>query len=183
MKQYPTLTTERLILRPFRLADAPDVERLAGAREIAENTLHIPYPYPEGAAAQWIAMHGQRFEEEKQVTLAITLKEGGELIGAISLILELAHDKGEIGYWIGMPYWSRGYTTEAARAVVQYGFQEWSLHRVEAFHFTRNPSSGRVLQKLGMRHEGTLRGDIKKWGEYVDTEMYGILRDEWRLSS
>ena len=179
MTQLPTLTTERLILRPFRLADAPDVQRLAGAREIAENTLLVPHPYPDGVAADWISTHQARLDEEKEVSLAITLRETGELAGAMGLVLKLAHDKGEIGYWIGMPYWGRGYATEAGRAIVRYGFDQWSLHRVEAFHFTRNPASGRVLQKLGMRHEGTLRGDTKKWGEYLDTEMYGVLRSEW----
>ena len=179
MRTFPTLTTDRLILRPFRLADAPDVQRLAGAREIAENTLMIPHPYPDGAAAEWIALHQKLFDEEKEVVLAITVRESGELAGTIGLMLKLLHDKAEIGYWIGMPYWGRGYATEAARAIVKYGFEEWSLHRVEALHFTRNPGSGRVLQKLGMRHEGTARGDIKKWGEYVDTALYGVLRDEW----
>ena len=180
MKQLPTLTTERLVLRPFRLADAPHVQRLAGAREIAENTLHIPHPYPDGAAEGWIALHQQLFDEQKEVVLAITVREGGELAGTIGLMLKLLHDKAEIGYWIGLPYWGRGYATEAARAVLRYGFDEWSLHRIEAFHFARNPSSGRVMQKLGMRHEGTMRGDIKKWGEYQDTLMYGVLREEWQ---
>lgn len=179
MRELPTLVTERLVLRPFRLEDAPAVQRLAGAREIAENTLLVPHPYPDGVAEDWISTHPQRLEEEKEVTLAITLRESGEVMGAIGLVLKLAHDKAEIGYWIGMPYWGRGYTTEAARAIIQYGFDEWSLHRIEAFHFARNPASGRVLQKLGMRHEGTMRGDLKKWGEYLDTEMYGVLREEW----
>jgi RimJ/RimL family protein N-acetyltransferase len=178
MKQFPVLTTPRLVLRPFTLDDAPAVQRLASAREVAEGTLTIPHPYPDGAAAEWIATHPARFEEEKDLVLAITVRETGEVAGAMGLILKLDHDKVELGYWVGVPFWGRGYATEAARAMIRYGLEEWPLHRIEAFHFSRNPASGRVMQKLGLRHEGTLRGETKKWGEYLDIEVYGALRGE-----
>jgi RimJ/RimL family protein N-acetyltransferase len=178
MKQFPVLTTDRLLLRPFTLEDAPVVQRLASAREVAESTLSIPHPYPEGAAAEWIALHQPRFDEDKELLLAITVRETDEVAGAMALILKLQHDKAELGYWIGVPYWGRGYATEAAQAMMRYGFREWPLNRIEAFHFSRNPASGRVMQKLGMKHEGTLREDTKKWGEHLDIEVYGVLRRE-----
>ncbi len=80
----------------------------------------------------------------------------------------------------GRRRWGRGFATEAAKAVVQYGFDRLVLHRIYAEHFTRNASSGRVLQKIGMRHEGTMRQAHKKWGEYLDTELYAILRSDLR---
>ncbi len=107
------LATERLLLRPFVLDDAPAVQRLVSAYEIAENTLLIPHPYPEGAAADWIARHGKTANNH---TFAITLD--GEAIGAIGLDVQPEHDRGEIGYWLGLPYWGRGYMTEAGRAVL-----------------------------------------------------------------
>jgi ribosomal-protein-alanine N-acetyltransferase len=170
------LMTPRLLLRPFTAGDAPVVQRLCAAREIAENTLLIPHPYPDGAAAGWISKHG---ENPNSHVFAITLRDGGELLGAIGLDVTPAHDRGEIGYWMGVPYWSRGYVTEAARAVVGWAFEELGLKRVFAQHFTRNPASGRVMQKIGMKHEGSLRQHDKKWDQYVDVEVYGILRDEW----
>src|SRR3954453_17094331 len=107
------LATERLLLRPFTLDDAPSVQRLVSAYEIAENTLLIPHPYPDGAAAEWIAKHDKT---PKNPVFAIALD--GEAIGAIGLDVAPDHDRGEIGYWIGVPYWGRGYMTEAAHAVL-----------------------------------------------------------------
>ena len=102
------------------------------------------------------------------------------MIGAIGVVVRPQHDKGELGYWIGEPYWGRGFATEAAGAIIRYGFETFDLNRLSAVHFARNPASGRVLQKNGMRHEGSLRQDLKKWDEYVDVEVYGILRSEWK---
>lgn len=171
------IATERLLLRSFTAADAPAVQSLASAYEIAESTLLIPHPYPEGAAAEWIAKQGT---SPNHHVFAITLRDSGEVIGAIGMDLTPEHDRGEIGYWIGVPYWNRGYVTEAARAVVGWGFESLGLNRVIAQHFTRNPASGRVMQKIGMKHEGSLRQHDKKWGVYVDVEVYGILHSEWR---
>jgi RimJ/RimL family protein N-acetyltransferase len=172
MKQRPTLRTERLVLRPFTLGDAPETQRLAGAYEVALNTAMIPHPYPEGAAAGWIATHQGDFEAGRGVTFAI---DDGQLVGAVGLV-----DKGdaiaEIGYWIGVPYWGRGYASEAARAVVRYGLEELGLERIFAMHFTRNPASGKVLVNAGMTYEGTMRRAVKKWDEYVDVACYGIVR-------
>jgi RimJ/RimL family protein N-acetyltransferase len=174
----PTLTTARLVLRPFALTDAPDVQRLCNVREIALNTLLIPHPYPDGLAEQWISSQEESFAKGEVVTFAITVGAEGELAGAIGMRVQRESDRAEIGYWIGVPFWGRGFATEAARAVVQYGFDRLALHRIYAEHFKRNASSGRVLQKIGMRHEGTARQAHKKWGEYVDTELYAILRTD-----
>jgi len=168
------IETKRLLLRRFRLEDAPDVQRLAGAREVATGTLTIPHPYPDGAAEEWISSQ----PSERSVTFAIERKEDGALIGAISLGLERDHDRAELGYWIGVPYWNQGYATEAGRAVVRHGFEAEGLNRIYAFHFSNNPASGRVLQKIGMTYEGRRRSHTLKWGEYLDNEAYGILRSE-----
>jgi RimJ/RimL family protein N-acetyltransferase len=175
----PVLQTERLTLRLFEPADAPAVRRLAGAYEVALNTLTIPHPYPEGAAEEWIASNEKAFDEGKMLNFAIVVRETGEVAGSIGLVMTLQHDKAEIGYWIGVPYWNRGYATEAARALFDYGFSEWNLNRIDAGHFDRNPSSGRVMQKAGMQYEGRFRQYIKKWDEYLDVDYYAILRSEW----
>lgn len=175
----PTLETERLILRPFRLSDAGDVQRLAGAAEISATTLDIPHPYPRGAAEEWIRSHRPTFEEGLGVHFAITLRETETLVGAIGLLITPRHNRAELGYWIGVPYWNNGYATEAVRAVVAYGFRVLGLHRICANHFPRNPASGRVMQKAGMTLEGTLRQHVKKGTAYEDLVTYGLLRDEF----
>jgi ribosomal-protein-alanine N-acetyltransferase len=178
-KKRPTLETERLVLRPFELSDAPRVQLLAGDRDVAAMTKNIPHPYEDGLAEAWIGSHQERFDKREETVFAITLEESDELIGAIGLVLKLDQEIAELGYWIGKPYWGRGYCTEAARAVLHFAFTKLRLNRVHAHHFSHNPASGRVMQKVGMRHEGSLRQHVKKWGEFFDVEAYGILRSEF----
>ena len=182
MRDVPRIETERLLLRAFALTDAPEVQRLAGDRAIAAGTLTIPHPYPEGLAEEWIRRQLDRTEDADSVNFALERREDGALVGSMALNVEREHDRAELGYWIGRPYWGQGFATEAGRAVVSYGFETLRLNRIYAFHFTSNPASGRVLQKIGMRREGCRRRHTLKWGEYLDNEAYGILREEWQLS-
>ena len=173
MNDGVVLTTERLVLRRMQSADAPAIHALAGNREVALNTLSIPHPYPEGAAEEWIERHGND-------AFAITLRDSGEFLGCIGIGVVANDQRGELGYWIGVPYWGKGYASEAANALIGYAFESLALNKVYASHFARNPASGRVMLKLGMTYEGTLRQHHNKWGEYVDVAMYSILRSEWR---
>ena len=182
MKEQPTLKTERLILRPFSLADAPDVLDLAGERDIASTTLNIPHPYEPGMAETWITGHAEAFDRDETVTFALVRRADKTFIGAMGLRLELEHRLAELGYWVGKPYWNQGYATEAATALVGYGFKELGLNRIYASHLTRNPASGRVMQKVGMVHEGQLRQHILKWGVFEDLEIYAILRSDYQSS-
>ena len=162
------METARLTLRPLTLDDAPAVQTLAGAYEVALNTLLVPHPYPDGAAEEWISQNHPH----------IFAIDDGQLVGTIGLMMK-GDELAELGYWIGVPFWNRGYASEAASEMLRYGFEECGLHRIFAAHFARNPSSGRVLQKIGMRFEGTLRQHVKKWGEHLDVHHYGILREDW----
>jgi RimJ/RimL family protein N-acetyltransferase len=177
---YPTLETERLILRPFDPADASEVQRLAGEREVAHGTLNIPHPYEDGMAEQWIASHRATFEAGGAVNFAIVRREDRQLVGSICLMdISGRHQHAEIGYWIGKLFWGNGFATEAARAVLGYAFEVLQLNRVFAFHYSRNPSSGRVLEKVGFIREGGPRKHVEKWGIFEDLDYYGILREEW----
>ena len=142
-------------------------------------TLRIPHPYEDGMAEQWIAGLRESFERGTAVVFAITLRTENQLIGAIGLTCSPPHVRAELGYWIGKSYWSRGYCTEAARAVVAYGFDQLRLNRIDAHHFVRNPASGRVLRKIGMIREGRLRQHVKKWDRFEDLEVYAILESEY----
>jgi len=177
--RHPTLQTERLTLRGLLLSDAPVVKKLAGDREIAYNTLLIPHPYEEGFAERWIAERQIEFQKNGALTFGILLDKSNTLCGVIGLVTSRIHSHGELGYWVGVQHWNQGYCSEAAAAVVNYGFEALRLNRIWAAHFSRNRASGRVLQKLGMTHEGCLREHISKWGQYLDVEQYGILRSEW----
>lgn len=183
MADQPILETERLILRPFQLSDADRVQKLAGRKEVAETT-NLPHPYSKEMAEEWIKTHEPAFREGKRAVYAITLKDSGELIGAISL-MDFTQASGHtgnharIGFWIGVPYWNKGYCTEAGKAVLEYGFLERGLNRIYTGYMSSNLASGRVLEKLGMVYEGTQRQHITRLGEYEDLVLVGILRSEW----
>lgn len=179
MISIPTLETERLLLRPFALSDAPQVQALAGDAVIADTTSCIPHPYEEGMAEEWIATHLPKFRTGERVDLAITAKETGGLVGAISLTIQRGYKRAELGFWIGREYWNRGYCTEAARTVIEYGFRRLFLNRIYSHHFCRNPASGRVMVKIGMSREGLLRQHVFKGERFEDLVVYGILKRDW----
>jgi len=180
MTDQPILRTRRLVLRPFALSDASAVQRMAGVAAVADTTLSIPHPYEDGVAEAWIATHGPAYRRGENVVFAITDRDG-VLVGAINLRLVAEDHRGELGYWVGVPFWGRGYATEAVQAVIGYGFTTLELNRLEARHLSRNPASGRVMQKAGMHHEGHQRQHVRKNGRFEDLEYYGILRTDRRL--
>lgn len=175
----PTLTTERLRLRPFRQSDSVQVQQLLQCREIAANTRTIEHPYPNGAAAIWIATHPDSWNTGAAAVFAICERnDEAAVLGAIGLELNHEYEHAELGYWIGQPYWGNGYCTEAAVELLKFGFQHFGLRRIHAHCYSRNPASSRVLEKAGMRHEGTLRKHVKKWGTFEDIEFFGVLAEE-----
>ncbi len=181
LSNQPTLTTDRLTLRPFVLDDAWDVERLAGMREIAETTLNIPHPYPVGAATRWIESHPRAWAAGTGATFAIIETVTGKLAGTVSLMLiHREHRRAELGYWIAVDRWNKGFATEASQSILDFGFRTLGLHRIESRHFLRNPASGRVMQKLGMQQEGVERDWAMKWGRHETLARYAILEPEWQ---
>ena len=173
------IESERLVLREFALTDAPSIHDYVSDWDVASTTANIPHPYEPGMAEAWIRAHATDIATGVAIPLAITSRTDGGLIGSIALRLTPEHFRGELGYWIGKPHWGHGYVTEAAAAMIRYGFEVVHLNRIEAHHLSRNPASGRVMQKLGMRHEGVMREHVKKWGNFEDVEGYAILRHEW----
>jgi RimJ/RimL family protein N-acetyltransferase len=178
----PVLETERLVLRPYSLADAQRVQQMCGDWEVASTTLGLPHPYPDGAAEQWISTHADRFRKGAGVTLAVTLKPGGLVVGSVALFVEVEHRRGELGYLVAKEHWSHGYCTEAARALMSYGFKVLDLNRIQAMHVPRNPASGRVVQKLGMTREGVLRQYDRNREVFEDLVIYSILRSEFETT-
>ncbi len=175
----PILESERLRLRSLLLEDAPLIYEYMRDSEIAANTLNIPFPYPEGAAEEWIQAANEANRDGRGFTFAITLKSTHTFIGSIGLGIEHNHHRAEIGYWIGKAYRDHGYVTEAVRRLIVFGFDDLKLNRIHARHFDRNPASGRVMQKAGMTYEGTLRAHYLKWGDFLDAHLYAILRKDY----
>lgn len=176
----PTLRDRSLTLRPFAWADLPDMLALVQEKEVAATTLNIPYPCDDAEIEAWFRLQLQELEEGKVLRWAVTKTD--ELVGAMKLVTHPEYESAEIGYWIGKPYWGKGYASQAAQLVVDYAFTILDMNRIEAHAMAENVGSSRVLSKLGMREEGYHPQLIKKFGEFKDVRTYGLLRDHW-LSS
>ena len=144
----PVLETKRLALRAARLEDAKAVAAIANDRRIAENTARIPYPYKLADAEQFIAGANKKGEAAYLITL-----RGGTIIGACGLMFHY-DDTPEIGSWLGVPYWHKGYATEALHALIDYAFTDLTHDAVQAGARVTNPASRRVLEKCGFQWTG-----------------------------
>lgn len=183
MQDFTPLETGRLELRPLRARDAVEIEQLLNDRELASNTESIDFPYPQGVAAHWIDRNQDRWMVGEAYVLTICQKETGRLIGTIELLANKQNHRAELSYWIGRNFWNQGFATEAANAIVDFGFTELGFARITSQHFTRNPASGRVLEKIGMRFEGTRKGHIRKWNQFEDVNIYGMLACNYRAKT
>jgi ribosomal-protein-alanine N-acetyltransferase len=175
------LTTERLILREFNEDDWPDV--------LAYQTdpLYLRYYDWTERTPEAVREFVQTFVAQQQeqprtrFQLAIDLKSTGQLLGTCGIRLGCAGaHEADIGYELSPLHWGHGYATEAARAIVEFGFGELGLHRIWSWCVADNVGSARVLEKLGMRLEGRLREKEYFRGRWWDTLLYAILDYEWR---
>ncbi|MEN0002913.1 MAG: GNAT family protein [Bacteroidota bacterium] len=176
METYPSLSTERLVLNQPQVKDIPSIVQHVGNPNVSFNLLNVPHPYHELDAVFWINQANQSFKDGSKYVFAIRLKKNLELIGGMGLHVNKKHKRAELGYWLQEESWGQGLTTEAATAVIAFGFETLQLHKVMAIHVTSNPASGRVMQKIGMRKEGELKGHIQKNGVYQDIVQYGVIR-------
>lgn len=147
----PTLKTERLLLRPFRAEDAAAVQTHCGHWNVVRMLAIVPHPYTRKHAEDWIASHEADWKSGDEITFCVDLH--GEAAGAISLRRKEAGVY-VLGYWLGEPWWGKGYATEAARRTARFAFEELGAENLIAGHFLDNPASGRVLEKCGFRYTG-----------------------------
>jgi RimJ/RimL family protein N-acetyltransferase len=166
-------------LRKLEESDAPSIQSLVSDRDVAVNLLLVPHPYPENGAIEWIRTANKHLNDRTGLHWGIERHDTPGIIGNIGLKLVLEHQRAEIGYWLGKPFWGRGYATEAALAVVKHGFETMGLNRMNSFHYHWNPQSGRVLAKIGMKHEGVQRRHILRLGQWADDVMLGMLKEDY----
>jgi RimJ/RimL family protein N-acetyltransferase len=177
---YPILTP-RLVLRPFNRADVDAVHAYRSLPQVAEFLFDQPMSYDECAEAirartGQIAFSG----EGDKILLAVEEREGGSVVGEVSLIWRSVADlQAEVGYILHPAAWGRGYATEAARAMLAFAFEGAGLHRVYARCDARNAASAAVMQRLGMRQEAHLREHTQVKGRWDEELIFAILEHEW----
>lgn len=137
-------------LVPVTPEHAGAVQRLATSHPAIAQQTRLPVPYPEGGAADWIAYARPRHARGEEYSFAV-LDTGGAVVGACGLVLSEDRQEAELGYWIGQPYWGRGYATAAARQALCFAFDEAGVRRAVALPLKENAASRRVLEKAGMR--------------------------------
>ena len=162
------IRTRRLALRPLTQRDAKRVGKLAGDWDIARMTARIPFPYSVKMAEEWISEQG-----EDECVLAVIYHF--RLIGCCGFVPD--GTAADIGYWIGKPWWGRGFATEAASAVVDHCFNAIGYERLTCGHFIDNAASARVIAKLGFHPTGRDRLWCDARREEVETLRYERLRD------
>lgn len=170
----PILVSQRLRLRPYAMSDASDVQRLAGERRVAQPTLGIPHPYPDGAAQTWISGHEKAFETGRGVCYAITLSTTSELVGTVSLLdISAEHFRAEVGYWVGLEHWGKGYCTEALSTLMPFAEDHFKTSRFVGRCLGTSLASARVLQKCGFLPEGRQVRHVRRESGYEDMLLFG----------
>ncbi|MBY0279875.1 GNAT family N-acetyltransferase [Candidatus Binatia bacterium] len=167
----PTIETTRLRLRPFRAGDAATVAALLEDPEVSRTLSSVPYPYRQQYAEDWIATHEDVFTARGEIDLAITMRDGAELVGAISLLVPDGESLHELGYWLGRRHWGRGIATEAACALVDFARQTLGVRTIRARCMIANPASAAVLGKSGFRRVGRA-APIEKDGRRHDAAAF-----------
>jgi RimJ/RimL family protein N-acetyltransferase len=169
----PVLKTKRLALRAPRLEDAKMVATLANDRRIAENTARIPHPYKVADAEGFIAGANKAGGE---AVFLITLADN-TIIGACGIAMQ--DETPELGYWLGVPYWGKGYATEALHAVIDYAFTDLAHEALQAGCRVTNPASRRVLEKCGFQWTGVGLYRIRAIHSSAPIDRFRLERGIW----
>lgn len=169
----PSVVTSRLIMRAPRESDIPAIVQLADNRHVAQMLARMPHPYGEAEARAFIAMAELR---RPGASYALTLSGTGAFVGCAGLNVK---DRGlELGYWIGEPYWKRGFATEAAHALVDLAFRATGISVLHASVRVINPASRRVIHKCGFQYAGQGMMNSLVAGQ-VPVERYRLDRRTW----
>ena len=172
------IETDRIALRPFTAEDAPLVQRLAGDLRVAKTLALVPHPYPDDAAARWIATHRESAKSGTEYVFAITRQPDSELMGAISL-RSRPGKYGGLGYWLGHKYWGHGYATEAVQCMEAVAFDWLNLPQLTSSALKSNIASHRVLEKSYFRRTGLTRRRFRDEPGVRPFVMFCVSREEW----
>ena len=164
-------------IRPWKEGDENSLVKYANNENISRNLRELfPHPYTLRDARTWIA-----FNKDMLPALNMAVILGDHVIGAVGIALkeDVYRKNAEIGYWIGEPFWGRGYATAAARLMVAYTFENYDVTRIYASMFDHNIASRKVLEKAGFKHEATFKKALFKNGRYADEIIMSLLKEDY----
>ena len=178
----PTLETPRLILRRIVMSDAKDIFAYSCDEEVARHVLWSAQK-SISEAKDYCRFMMRKYKYDEPSSWGIIEKKTGRLVGTIGF-MDYSEDNNsvEVGYSLAHWLWNGGYMTEALSRVIGYTFENMDINRIEAQHELANPSSGRVMEKCGMKKEGVLRQRLYNKGRYVDVALYAVIREDYEKS-
>lgn len=176
---FPVIETKRLILRKLKDEDVEDIFSYACMPEMTVFLIWYPHKVIS-ESLDFIKFTWDEFEKGSSIVWGIELKEENKIVGTIDLRGWKSDNRcGDIGYGLSPKYWSKGIITEAMNAVINFGFTNLRLHRIEAHCEEANTGSWKVMEKCGMRFEGLLREKAFFKDKFRSMKMYSILRQDW----
>lgn len=163
-------------LREYQKGDAESIAENASDRDIARNTIVIPYPYTLEEARKWVKYNVRNYKNKNKKWISFAIEVDGIAVGSIAINEMEANHKGEMGYWLGKKYRGRGIMSYAVKEFTDYVFKNFKLKRIYAGVFLHNKASVRVLEKAGFKLEGLLKKDLMKDGKYIDHYLYAKVK-------
>lgn len=176
---FPILETKRSILRPITLSDLNDIASYCSVPEVSQYTVWDVHKSIEDTK-EFIQFVVNRYESQKVGPWGIELKKTGRIIGSCSFVSwDNKNRRAELGYVLSNRYWNQGIMTEVINRVVEFGFKDLELVRIEARCLPENLGSSRVMEKTGMKFEGLLRKHIWAKNDFQDLKLYSIVREDF----
>lgn len=176
----PELLTERLTLRKMMVTDSQDMYEYASRNDVTRYLTWYPHP-DRGYTKQYLQYLGNRYAAGMFYDWAVVFEPDCKMVGTCGFTsFNCAFDSAEVGYVLNPDYWGRGIATEALERVIQFGFEELRLHRIEARFIQENEASLRVMEHVGMTLEGYLREGMLIKGSYVTVGVASVLVSEWQ---
>lgn len=184
---FVPIETNRLLLRKVSLEDAPAIFSILSEEQVVNSTAGLEQYTKINQAKELVnsIMHNYQIDSgHDPIVFAIADKKTGEFIGCVGFFgYNPLFSRAELGYFISPKYWGKGFVTEAAQVLVNFGFSNLQLNRIEATVFPENGASIRILEKIGMQCEGLMRQHVIRDGQFRDRKLYALLRDDWLLRS
>jgi [ribosomal protein S5]-alanine N-acetyltransferase len=168
---------KRFILRTLEASDAKSIAKHANDWQIAKNlTDTFPYPYHLKDAKKYISLCQKKYKSRKLENIFYGIEIDGQIVGTIGCHNIVKGHKASIGYWIGKQHWGKGLMTEIVKAFMSHIFKKYNLIRVEAYAYSWNKASMKVMEKCGMKFEGVRRKNTISRGRIIDDYLWAKVK-------
>ena len=176
---FPGLTTPDLTLSLVGPGDIPDFLPLVGNWEVARYTSRIPYPYSQADGEGYVAFVADAWHRNGSLECALRDRKDGTFVGIAALTMGDDPTEADLGYWIGLPYWGRGYATQASHALIRHGFTAMGLDRILSTVIRENTASSHVLEKVGLHRTGEGETYFPARDRRYPVYLFGLTRENW----